>query len=229
MFWKVVNVRQHERGLWFRDGDFVRVVEPGRYRVWQRPLTRRVHAIEVFDLLEPRFEHPLLRSLVEQPALREALTIVELGDDERAFVSIDGRLESILGPGLHAFWRGPRRIEIERHSVDELRLAHPRLDTILRLPSSASYLDGVEVSRHEVVLVFRNGELVETAGPGRHVFWRGRGTIAWKSIDLREQTLDVSGQEIMTQDKVTLRVNLVASYRVTDPVTARGALDKFTE
>ena len=31
---------------------------------------------------------------------------------------------------------------------------------------------------------------------------------------------DVSGQEIMTADKVTLRVNLVVAYAVTDPVDA---------
>ena len=41
--------------------------------------------------------------------------------------------------------------------------------------------------------------------------------------------MEIQGQEILTKDKVTLRVNLVASYRITDPVTARGTLDKFAE
>ena len=35
-------------------------------------------------------------------------------------------------------------------------------------------------------------------------------------VDLREQTVDVAGQEIMTADKVTLRMNAVVTYRVVD-------------
>ena len=39
-------------------------------------------------------------------------------------------------------------------------------------------------------------------------------------MDLRLQVLEVAGQEILTKDKVTLRVNLTAGYRVTDVLTA---------
>jgi regulator of protease activity HflC (stomatin/prohibitin superfamily) len=45
-----------------------------------------------------------------------------------------------------------------------------------------------------------------------------RGT--WKAVDRREQVADVAGQDIMTNDKVTLRVNLVVAYQVADAVKA---------
>jgi regulator of protease activity HflC (stomatin/prohibitin superfamily) len=35
-------------------------------------------------------------------------------------------------------------------------------------------------------------------------------------VDTREQALDVAGQEIMTADKVTLRMNALVTYRITD-------------
>ncbi|MEM9252315.1 MAG: slipin family protein, partial [Planctomycetota bacterium] len=73
---------------------------------------------------------------------------------------------------------------------------------------------------HERVLVFREGDLVGEFGPGMYVFWKNAGRITWKSVDLREQVADVAGQEIMTADKVTLRMNLVVSYRVTDAAKA---------
>ena len=38
------------------------------------------------------------------------------------------------------------------------------------------------------------------------------------SVDLREQMIDISGQEIMTADKVTLRLNAVLTYRIEDPL-----------
>ena len=81
-------------------------------------------------------------------------------------------------------------------------------------------VDGVRVGAHERALLFREGELIDQLGPGLHVFWKDAGQVTWKPIDLREQVADIAGQEIMTADKVTLRVNLVATFQVTDPVKA---------
>ncbi len=64
------------------------------------------------------------------------------------------------------------------------------------------------------------GAYVETLEPGKYGFWkRGRNAKVY-AVDIREKVIDVSGQEIMTADKVTLRLNAVATYRVTDPVRA---------
>jgi regulator of protease activity HflC (stomatin/prohibitin superfamily) len=58
--------------------------------------------------------------------------------------------------------------------------------------------------------------LVKRLTQGRYVYWKGAGRVNWKAVDLREQLADVAGQEIMTRDKVTLRVNLLVAYRVID-------------
>jgi regulator of protease activity HflC (stomatin/prohibitin superfamily) len=41
--------------------------------------------------------------------------------------------------------------------------------------------------------------------------------------------MEVTGQEILTRDKVSLRVNLTALWQVLDAVKARGAFTSFTE
>jgi regulator of protease activity HflC (stomatin/prohibitin superfamily) len=43
------------------------------------------------------------------------------------------------------------------------------------------------------------------------------------------QGVEVSGQEMLTRDKVSLRVNLAASYRVVDAVALRTKVAKFDE
>jgi len=67
-----------------------------------------------------------------------------------------------------------------------------------------------------VGLFFRDGEHVATLGPGVYAFWKGHATVRAPSVDLRETVLDVPGQEIMTADKVTLRLNAVVTYKVVD-------------
>ena len=41
--------------------------------------------------------------------------------------------------------------------------------------------------------------------------------------------MEVSGQDILTRDKVSLRVNLTALWQVADVVQARAALQNFME
>jgi len=59
---------------------------------------------------------------------------------------------------------------------------------------------------------------------GIHAFWRFNKEIKVQVIDLREQTLEVQGQEILTRDKVALRINVTATYQFVDAEKAIQAL-----
>ena len=48
-------------------------------------------------------------------------------------------------------------------------------------------------------------------------------------MDLREQVVDIAGQEIMTADKVTLRLNAVVTYKVVDPLKAVSAVEDYRQ
>ncbi|MCA9294641.1 MAG: slipin family protein [Phycisphaerales bacterium] len=216
MLWRKIRIRKHELGLWFQHGDFHKLLMPGAYRFMKTWPWRKRNFIEIVDTLEPRFEHKLIAVLVKLPVLAVRLKVIDLKDDERALVWIDGRLGAILAGGLHAFWNAPAEIFVERFDVNDLRFTHPKLDAVLTFTGAARYLNGLRVESHERVLVFRDGELIERLGPGHFVYWRSGSNVTWKTVDLREQVADVAGQEILTQDKVTLRMNLFVMFRVTD-------------
>jgi len=214
--YKTIRVHKHERGLWFRDEDFHRLVPPGEYRLWRWPFGRHTERIDAIDALMLRFEHPLLEVIVQDETAKQALEIIDLADDERALVWRQGRLEMILGAGLHALWKGAHDLVVERFSTGSFRFEHERFDTVLAHSDAGRWFRALVVEPEEEVLLFRNGELVDRLGAGRYAFWRGAGSVEWKAVDGREQTLDVAGQEIMTSDKVSLRVNLCVTYRVVD-------------
>ena len=49
------------------------------------------------------------------------------------------------------------------------------------------------------------------------------------TVDLREAVLDVAGQELMTADKVTLRMNAVVTFRVRDTQRAVNEVEDFKQ
>jgi regulator of protease activity HflC (stomatin/prohibitin superfamily) len=223
-----ILIRKHERGLRFRRGDFIAPVGPGSYTVFNPPWDSAAETIEVVDTLKTRFEHPLFDVLVRDHELREHLVVTDLADNQRAIVTLDGRLLTLLGPGRHAFWNTPGKVEIEVVRIDKdnllapggLRLDHARINQIAALPNAALFVDAIVVAEHEQAVVFLDGRLLETLGPGRHLYWKGFGRISQRTVDLRELSADVAGQEIISADKVSLRVNLVVTWQVTDILRA---------
>lgn len=212
-----VRIRKHERGILTRHGDFVRLLGPGVYRL----LWGRGGKIEIANALATRFTHALLDVIAASPRADEKLKIVDLRDDERGLIWKDGRLAYVVGPGRHAFWRTPAALHVDVCNIAETpRLAHERQDTILAHSDARTWLDGVDIEAGETALLVRNGRIVEQLGPGRHVFWKGAGRTTWKTVDLKEQITEVSGQELTTADKVSLRLTLIVTHRVTDPLAA---------
>ncbi len=225
--YKTIHIKRHERGLWFRHGDFVDVLNPGTYRIPFWNLSR--DAIQIRDTTVTRFEHTLLDVLLTHGVLRDQFHVVDLNDSQRALVWKDDRLAHILGPGRHAFWKTPYAVHIAVYEISEFRFSHPRLQAILQHPDATRWLSGVFVDANEDVLLYRDGALIDALREGLHVFWQGNGKVAWKTVDRREQVADVAGQEIMTADKVTLRVNLLVTYQVTDAQKAVTSTADYTQ
>lgn len=210
---KLIRIRRHERGLKFRHGDFVAVLRPGLHA-----LVPVIDTVEVMDVQATLIAHPRLDILLRQLAFTVEVEVVDLSDAERAVVKRDGRVICVLGPGRYAYWREPYRVEVERYDATALRFEHKRLDAVLAVPGARGQLAEIAVPPDHEVLVFHDGRLAHRVTEGRFVHWTGVGRVTAHTVDRREQVLDVAGQEIMTHDKVTLRVNLVVAFRIADPV-----------
>ena len=211
-----VRIQANQIGLRFRHGDFAEVLRPGVHFVPGRLFG--IDRVEVFDRLESRFEHPLLELLAEDERLSRELHVVDLADDQRGLVWKDGRLVDIVDAGRHAFWKGPARVEVEVRSTREVRFEHEQLEAVMSHPKAPGFLRGVHVDPGERVFFFVEGRFVAEASEGLTVFWKQFANLTWRAVDLKEQILDVAGQEIMTADRVTLRLNAVVTYRVVEPL-----------
>jgi len=67
-------------------------------------------------------------------------------------------------------------------------------------------------------LMYHHGLFVRRNNAGRHVLWGCGWTMTL--IDLRKASLLVAGQEVLTADSVGLKLSLLVTYQVADPVKA---------
>jgi regulator of protease activity HflC (stomatin/prohibitin superfamily) len=69
-----------------------------------------------------------------------------------------------------------------------------------------------------VGLLYHHGKFVEQFTPGRHVRWGRNFTLG--AQDTRKTFLAVAGQEVLTADNIGVKLSLLVTYQVTDPVKA---------
>jgi regulator of protease activity HflC (stomatin/prohibitin superfamily) len=219
---KIVKILEYELGLLFRRGEFRGLLEPGRH--WFFDPLGRVR-VEIVSQRAPWLLHDKLDLIVKSGALKDRAVVLDLKDYERALVWIDGRFSHVLPPGLYAYWTAFRDVKIEVVDARPVRFTHPDLPVITRSQSADRVLSVFTVAAGHVGAWFKDGEFVETLGAGAHAFWRNVADVKVIPVDTRELILDVAGQEIMTADKVTLRLNALVTYRVVDAKLALSVVD----
>ncbi len=210
-----VVVRDNERAFLTRGGRFERLLAAGRHTEID---LRKNLAAEVVKVV--RTEIPAERALLFErtaPAVAdENFEIVQTGANEVAIVSFDGEpVHVVLPNSTRAFWKTLTRVEVERiDTSEEIRVSKHHLDKLDVSRSSVVVQSIVEAN--EVGLLMIDGEFREMLPAGRHAFWAVARTVKVLKVDLRPTPLEVTAQEILTKDRVAIRVTLTAFYRIVD-------------
>lgn len=218
--WFEAIVKDDERAFLYRDGRFVRLLSPGRFIAFDPAgqLTVEVAKV-VHGEIAP--ERALLLQRTQRPVAEQNFEIVQTSPTEVAIVSLDGEAKFLVPPNTtRAFWKTLTSVDVELiDTANELRVAKAHLNR-LDLARSAALVAFAVVEAHEAGLLMIDGELKERLLPGRHAFWQVARTVKIAKVDLRPQPLEVTAQEILTKDRVGIRVTLTAFTKVIDPEKA---------
>ena len=211
-----VTVKDGERALLTRNGRFEQVLEPGRHRLFdpQHALAVELHQVVRAEFPADRFA--VLKSARADLAA-ELFEAVETKANEVAIVSLDGRPLHLMGPWqTRVFWKVATRVDVERIDLASDPKVAPRHLAMVARERNLLVTEHV-VENHEAGLLHVEGRLVERLAPGRHAFWTVGRRIEVKRLDLRPQAVEITAQEMLTKDRIALRVTLTAFRRIADP------------
>lgn len=219
MIRKEVIVAENQRGLLVKDGRLLRMLDPGRHVLWDWDNRLRAEIVPA----QGNFASPwaaIIEKLHPEVAA-EYFEIVRPAEGQVAVVWLDGRASLIVRPGqvVH-IWKALNDVRVETFDV----LERPRLDkaqlvAFEKADSAAgtgAAIAVVAVAEAEAGLVFFDGELVETLKPGRYGYWQIGRKVSAKTLDTRPLPVEVTAQEILTRDRISIRVTLTSFVQVTD-------------
>lgn len=223
----LVTVPTFSVGVLRIDGVVVDLLPAGQHGFW------RCGAQVVVDTVDTR--RPVsdvnVRELLAR-GMDQHLVCMDLSEHEVGLRFEDGKLVEVLPPdSRRAYWKDQARHELQRIDLTYGQCLDAELVTRLNRPGIAG-MDHVLlalVPAFHVGVLKIDGVVAGLLEPGQHGYWRCGSQVAVEMVDTRLQALEVSGQEILTRDKVNLRLSLVANWRYTDVLGAHGQMSKPVE
>lgn len=209
------------------------ILRAGEFRFYD-PANRLT--LEIFPLREPLFRHAQADWVRSQKVdwLDSELMAVETASNELAWVRYDGRLADLLPPRTRAlYWRGFVTVTVERVCLDSLQeLPQALLFELATCAfngahgSPASLLTWADVPASFCGVLTIDEAEQRLLKPGRYAFYKGGRRLSVQQVDLREQSTEISGQEILTADKVALRLTMGINWKIADVLTCQRELAK---
>jgi len=206
---KYAKINATQIGLLFRNGSYKRMLKEGNYFLWNEE-------VQVYDITKQFIAPVELNILLHDEALKNALHVIEVKDNEIALYYENGLLKQILTAGRYAFWKGVIEYEFVKADISKIEITEDISKAVLQNKLLAPYLRTYTVESYEKALLFVDGNYAKALDSGVYYWWKNGVAINIGKVDMRIQQAEINGQEILTKDKAALRINGQAQYKVTD-------------
>lgn len=199
-----------EKGILYKNGKFVRILDSGKYRVFGDSTIEPVSVTQAFIPTGCTLDGIL--STAEGSA---RLILLEVADNEICLHYLDGNFREVFTSGRYGFWKEGGQHEFRKINIDNPDVTYALTSAVLQKIPEKMYTE-INVLPHEAARLYFDNKYVGMLESGRYCFWNGKTSVTAEHEDMRTRQLSVTGQEILTADKVPLRLNFTMLYKVTD-------------
>lgn len=215
-------IREFERGYLFQHGLFKRLLPPGQHRIF-RIMGEEVQKVKAEGELK---DIPGLKLMMKKQDFADCVVSVDIPDNHIALHYVDGKIKDALATGEYFFWNISEKHTFQLIDISDPEMKHVSIDVLQHI--GVKHFCKIEVNEGECALLYFDSSFQRVLERGIYYFWNNGVKISSQKIDLRIQQLEVPGQEILTADKVGVRLNFVCTYRITDPVQVASQIKDFS-
>ncbi len=205
-----VKLNAYQVGLVFKNGEYQRLLTAGKYWFW------RGEDVYVYDITKPFMAPVELNILLQDTILADMLHVMEVKDSEIVLQYENGLLKQVLTAGRYTFWKSVIQYEFIRADISKIEITEKIDRATLLSKFVAPYVRNVAVENYEKAVLFIDGKYEKVLESGIYYWWKNNIAVHIARVDMRQQQLEINGQEILTKDKAALRINAWAQYKVAD-------------
>lgn len=206
-------LNQNQCGFLMEDGRFIKTCYTGKYQYG------KVFGYEmIVEEMEGEiaFAKVPYEVLLADAELKKRVLHIQIPEGFIGVLRYNGVVQKVLTEPEYLYWNAWNRFGCEL-----LDMRQPEMDGavckayLAHIPMK--YYKKIEVQPGEVGILYYDYQMVGELPTGTYYYWLYTKDILCRIVDLKAKELEISGQEILTADRIGIRVNLMCTYRITDP------------
>ncbi|KHD36710.1 peptidase [Clostridium acetobutylicum] len=217
-----IIIKENERGYLFKDGIFIKLLNPGKHSyIWGNYEIKKVNVDSMKEISTSDMD-----IFLKDENFKKSVVKIDIPDGKLAVHYVNGRKLNVLVSGEYAYWN-----IIKKHTFELIDISKPEvqesIDRSLFKYMPISLYTKIEVAEGQRAVVYFDGKFHKELSSGVYYFWNSCVKVTYKLVDIRVQKLEVLGQEILTTDRVSLRINFVCDFRVVDAVSITSKIKDY--
>jgi hypothetical protein len=222
-----IDVKEDEKVLLYKNEQFVKVLDVGVHKLFHWFRHFKVERIPVAHYgLEAKKSDVMLKLYPEKVA--HYFDAVKLTEEEIAYIWIDGNFVEILESGTTKLYFKGYDIRVEKVNI-KVQIKVAKEHTVYVDQVRHKEIIKTVIDKNAIGYLFVNERYEEMLDTGKHYFYKKFYDIEVKAIDKRVKELEITGQELLSHDKVTLRCNATMHYRVHEGIRYLESVEKPLE
>ena len=213
-------IRDNQAGFVLKNGVFQKMITAG---TWHFPKVAGYSVVVEEMMGELDYMEVPYQVLSKDAAFLNATVHVEIPDGSVGFIYINGKLTSFAGRKEYVFWNVFDKYEVRIVSMAETLIGAEVTKQMFSLMPKHLYTE-VSVGEGEVGLVYYDNVMQDQLSKGVYRFWNYRHAVSYCVLDMKQKELDIVGQEILTKDKIGIRMNVACMYKIRDAVEFVAAI-----
>ncbi|MGL4631798.1 MAG: slipin family protein [Leadbetterella sp.] len=210
---KNVKLKTNEIGIVLKNDAVEQVIESGSFWIWPN---KTVIVQEKDSILYSPID---LKILIQSKNMENYIEIIDVMENQIALLMKDGKFYTKLFTGMHAIAKGSGRITYTIIDLNKIEIDDTlNLDIVKKYLSE--YVRTYQIESYENAILIVDGKAIDILKGGTYSWWKNSSTITIAKADMRQQQVEISGQEILTKDKANLRMNFFVQFKIKDIMKA---------
>ncbi|MGV0752199.1 slipin family protein [Empedobacter brevis] len=210
---KKLAINNQEIGIYIKNNEIEKVYTKGNYWIL---FNKNIEKFNTNELVDEKYHTMFL----ENETLKSMVDFIEVLHNEVLIIYKNNQSYDSFYNKNVMIWKNStqlKAVKFDLNSTEEIKnLTKREIDILrkagaIRIISVVPYFEGI---------MFKDNEFDSVLKAGEYQFYNNETKISMVSFDMRPQTIEISGQEILTKDKAQLRINFMVQYQITDLLNA---------
>ncbi len=207
-------IKDNQAGFVLKNGVFRKMITAGTYH-FSKMLGYEVEVEEMTG--ELNYMEVPYQVLSKDAAFLDATVHMEIPDGCAGFIYINEKLTMFATRKEYTFWNVFDKYDMKVVSMKEPVIGAEVSKQMLSLVPGKFYTE-ISVGEGETGLVYYDNVMQNQLSRGVYYFWNYAHNITCNVLDMKQKELDIVGQEILTRDKIGIRMNVACIYKIRDAV-----------